>query len=1503
MFLQKARRRQGTTLLKKVLNKTMKKKFFVLRRDTGPDSPARLEYFDSERKFKSGVLPKKPIILRSCFSINKKKDPRHNHVIALYSNPDSFSVAAESEAELNEWLKFLKLHMHQAVADGDDQSRKLYEHVWLVVIQNRGLGSSKNMTGEYHICLTYKSIALVRVGDGQNKIEFPLTTIRRCGHTGSFFFLCLGRSAVTGAGDMWMLTEDAVIAENMHSIIKKAMYDPLNNMSEEPVSRERTQSMSNHRSFEGTTPCHPRSRCGSMPSRSRTSSEGSVQAAPNKLPPPNCSHPLDRSGPCCLHAMTRPKSMYSSSLSSSCSQPFASALFSPSSSESVESAASVDEFDGLYSRTPDSFETLGKGDESIYMAMEGTECGSSSHGREHLQPPFYLPINTCSIHDSLSKGLVSPGSGSSTEGPCLLSPQEIYTEMASPLTERISIGVSGSQSDRGGYLLMDPLSHQSQGTSGSEISVYMPMAMLNSPGSSFPSWPLHSTSSQVSSPPHSANHSRFNSLVDDSYDSYPPVVPGGHLNEGLSSSGDSCSHDRGGYFEFTPTPAIPLPCSPSDGDSITEMSPGSSCSFTSGTPSSDHRFPDYIAEKNGSGYSEDDDSSIERPIRTNSVGSKPEQFRSRKNSAPILGSSPISNSWSGTPGIFFRGFHQNRSQERSDLMELDFSKDKSCDNISADKEKKSSSIESIRRTLTAHRHRSNSKSSGNGKSSLFETTKRDKKKSESEVSSKSIEIPNMDYVEFSPSPRRNMEADDGYLPMKASISLSQSSSTEYQVMTNRDHSSNSSYNQSFADSSTDLSRSSDRLGSLYTTALTPDGYVVMSQDKGIGPSTPVSSSPSTTSNNSSSIGARVRKFSSTFIPMSSQDFSPQMDEYMAVDLRSSADSSSHSHDGEKGRKKEKKSIKRKSFKESNKRKKSDPIAVVGKGDDDGNRKGSSSLSHWPTFLGRKNSSGTPPKTPLSPTGSPLPKSSRGTPSPFSSLTRNKSRDKDNSKDSASKESAGVTNIGSSIGTSCIEESSKETEESAIASTTADASSSTQIVPSNSEQTGKSINKRSSGVFESSQVSDVKTEEIHLTSRASAVLSHHKKSESSSLEMGAYVNLALGSASSEKNLHVESKHRKVSTGSLSADYMNISPVTTTKTLESEKQQPGLQEQSHQHDYVNMCPVGQKTDTTTNSTLPTLQPCASNTGSILSSSRSSDNVKSEFSKKSPSLGYSSIREQNRRESKRLSGGNGNEDGDGESDYLLMTRGQPPPKPTSPRVVTRRPDIPSTLLGSRHDGSLTATLERLNLGGSERCRSHSGPGAPEGSAVCGDARVKKQLSEPRVGSGGQGNGGRAASACSSPVSYSPPTSPTLGGSVSSVSSLSEGGLSSASSTCTVVNVGVGRRESGVGAGGRLQDAQADAASSSSQQSGSTVSDSSGESGLNYVSLDLGPARNEGIMPSPRASRRNASGNSTQTHGTGTQESSTVGEEDYSLSYAQIDFKKSEGLRTTSLSRDHRH
>lgn len=36
--------------------------------------PARLEYYDSEKKWRDGMPPKKRVILRDCFDINRKKE-------------------------------------------------------------------------------------------------------------------------------------------------------------------------------------------------------------------------------------------------------------------------------------------------------------------------------------------------------------------------------------------------------------------------------------------------------------------------------------------------------------------------------------------------------------------------------------------------------------------------------------------------------------------------------------------------------------------------------------------------------------------------------------------------------------------------------------------------------------------------------------------------------------------------------------------------------------------------------------------------------------------------------------------------------------------------------------------------------------------------------------------------------------------------------------------------------------------------------------------------------------------------------------------------------------------------------------------------------------------------------------------------------------------------------------------------------------------------------------
>ena len=86
-------------------------------------------------------------------------------------------------------------------------------------VKPRGLGTSKNLAGQYDLQLTSDSLKLIIKDTRDAAVELQLVNIRRCGHTDCFFFMELGRSAVTGAGEMWIQVDDQVIAQNMYEAI------------------------------------------------------------------------------------------------------------------------------------------------------------------------------------------------------------------------------------------------------------------------------------------------------------------------------------------------------------------------------------------------------------------------------------------------------------------------------------------------------------------------------------------------------------------------------------------------------------------------------------------------------------------------------------------------------------------------------------------------------------------------------------------------------------------------------------------------------------------------------------------------------------------------------------------------------------------------------------------------------------------------------------------------------------------------------------------------------------------------------------------------------------------------------------------------------------------------------------------------------------------------------------------------------------------------------------
>uniref|UniRef100_A0A6B2EA43 Insulin receptor substrate 1 n=1 Tax=Phlebotomus kandelakii TaxID=1109342 RepID=A0A6B2EA43_9DIPT len=562
--------------------KTMKKKYFVLYSDT-KDRSARLEYYDSEKKFKTHFgHPKRTIVLRTCFNINRRTDTKHKWVVALYTKDDCFCIVFDTEQDLNTWLRNL-LSLQRGDDSTGDPPRPNFEHTWSVQIQRKGLAEDKGIIGNYHLCLTEKSLTLVRVGSATTtggdhrlgSVEFLLTTIRRCGNTQCFFYMEVGRHSAIGAGELWMETQDPFIAENMHQTIISASASCKNredlyigpvrprsssaNEASKPISmamRRQTHVGQKPMNFSPSGgSAMKRERCDSLPSRNRAISESSQQN--------NTSMPPPRSIP-----SNRPHSMYNRH---SNSPPVNSCPLSPSGacSESDGSSLSIDETDGFgQSLTPDEYS-------HHFQRYMGGMSQESAILEENSDDYWNSDKKVHSMYDRNhrfgEKGITQ--NGTSLSLPIAQSQGQRKGSPAPPV---------GSVEGRSSYIEMySPCGSSPGDPTGS--SGYLPM----SPGVDFGRG-VYTGSSGV--------HSRASSLAE----------------EGV----DGSQHDQ--YVDMD---------APHRHHGMSGMSSAaSSSSITSGTPSTDTRFADYPLEKVFARFTPDDEdnASRDRPIRAYSVGSRME---------------------------------------------------------------------------------------------------------------------------------------------------------------------------------------------------------------------------------------------------------------------------------------------------------------------------------------------------------------------------------------------------------------------------------------------------------------------------------------------------------------------------------------------------------------------------------------------------------------------------------------------------------------------------------------------------------------------------------------------------------------------------------------------------------------------------------------------------------------------------------------------------------------
>ncbi|XP_055710407.1 insulin receptor substrate 2-B isoform X6 [Phlebotomus papatasi] len=560
--------------------KTMKKKYFVLYSDTKERS-ARLEYYDSEKKFKTNFgHPKRTIVLRTCFNINRRTDTKHKWVVALYTKDDCFCIVFDNEQDLNTWLRNLLAQQRGDDSTGDPP-RPNFEHTWSVQVQRKGLAEDKGIIGNYHLCLTEKSLTLVRVGSATTvtgdhrlgSVEFLLTTIRRCGNTQCFFYMEVGRHSAIGAGELWMETQDPFIAENMHQTIISASASCKNredymgpvrprsssaNEASKPISmtmRRQTHVGQKPMNFSPSGgSAMKRERCDSLPSRNRAISESSQQN--------NTSMPPPRSIP-----SNRPHSMYNRH---SNSPPVNSCPLSPSGacSESDGSSLSIDETDGFgQSLTPDEY---GHHFQRYMGGMSQESAILEENSDDYWNSDKKIHTTYDRSHRFGEKGISQ--NGTSLSLPITQSQGQRKGSPAPPV---------GSVEGRSSYIEMySPCGSSPGDPTGS--SGYLPM----SPGVDFGRG-VYTGSSGV--------HSRASSLAEEGVD-------GGSQNDQYVDM--DASHRHQGLSGMS--------------------SAASSSSITSGTPSTDTRFADYPLEKVFARFTpdEEDNTSADRPIRAYSVGSR-----------------------------------------------------------------------------------------------------------------------------------------------------------------------------------------------------------------------------------------------------------------------------------------------------------------------------------------------------------------------------------------------------------------------------------------------------------------------------------------------------------------------------------------------------------------------------------------------------------------------------------------------------------------------------------------------------------------------------------------------------------------------------------------------------------------------------------------------------------------------------------------------------------------
>ncbi|XP_053552793.1 insulin receptor substrate 1 [Bombina bombina] len=464
--------------------KSMRRRFFVLR-NSGPRGPARIEYYENEKKFRTAERiggSRGMLNLEEVFGVNKRADAKRRFLLVLYTRDGGLAVSAEGEDEQEEWYQaILELQVQArslSLPDASNLPGPAFKEVWQVSLRPRGLGQTRNLSGIYRLCLAERTLSLLRLRSDSPSVTLQLMNVRRCGHSDNYFFVEVGRSAVTGPGELWMQVEDSVVAQNMHETILEAM----KSLSEEFRPRTKSQSLSSTPITVPSRRHHPNL---PPPSQVGFSRRSRGEVATDSSPAPKSSLLHSEQGPLTPEVDEEEKRLQAES-----NHPLAD--YGSASSDEYGSSTSLFEPPASPPPSPGAGETnyismiqRGKG----FQVMDHTTAiiGSTEEVRrlpQFLNEENYAMMGRCEPRQETGYMPMLPGSRSQDYMP--MTPNSISPPVPSEIAGYVMMSPLGSCSPEPERVSWPPSGEISAGSADSQTSDYMNMWPLSRSASSTP---------------------------------------------------------------------------------------------------------------------------------------------------------------------------------------------------------------------------------------------------------------------------------------------------------------------------------------------------------------------------------------------------------------------------------------------------------------------------------------------------------------------------------------------------------------------------------------------------------------------------------------------------------------------------------------------------------------------------------------------------------------------------------------------------------------------------------------------------------------------------------------------------------------------------------------------------------------------------------------------------------------------------------------------------------